>query len=250
MSSSATMKLAQSETRLFLRDPIALFFGLVFPSVLLLALGYFFPGFGDEPAADLGGLRYIDTYTPIAIGLGLATLGLVTLPPILGTYRQFGILRRLRTTPVHPARLLWALMALHIVVAVLALIAAMTVSIVAFDVVFPENFVAFVLVFLLSAASIFSVGLLVGAIARTTSSGAAIGMSIYFPFLFLGGVWIPRQVMPDGLRFVSDLTPLGAAVGAMDDAWFSGTVDVAHLLVMAVYVVVVGLLAIRVFRWE
>ena len=250
MLSSATMKLARSETRLFLRDPIALFFGLVFPSVLLLALGYFFPGFGDEPSADLGGLRYIDTYTPIAIGMGLATLGLVTLPPILGTYRQFGILRRLRTTPVHPARLLWAQMALHIVVAILALVAAMTVSIVAFDVVFPESIVFFVLVFLLGAGAIFSVGLLVGAIARTTSSGAAIGMAIYFPLLFLGGVWIPRQVMPDGLRLVSDLTPLGAAVGAMDDAWFSGTLSVAPLLVMAAYIVVVGFLAIRVFRWE
>ncbi len=250
MLSSATTKLVQSETRLFLRDPIALFFGLVFPSVLLLALGGFFPGFGDEPSADLGGLRYIDSYTPIAIGLGLATLGLVTLAPILGTYRQFGILRRLRTTPIHPGRLLWAQMALHLVVAILALVGAMTVAIVAFDVVFPENVVAFVLAFLLGAGAIFSVGLLVGAVARTTSAAAAIGMSIYFPLLFLGGVWIPRQVMPDGLRLVSDLTPLGAAVGAMDEAWFSGTLSVGPLLVMAAYIVVVGFLAIRVFRWE
>ena len=246
---SATMKLAQTETRLFLRDPIALFFGLVFPAVLLLALGYFFPGF-DEPASDFDGLRAIDAYTPIAIGMGLATLGLVTLAPILGTYRQFGILRRLRTTPVHPARLLWAQMALHIVVAVLALVAAMTVSIVAFDVVFPDNIVVFLFVFLVAAAAIFSVGLLVGALARTTSSAAAIGMAIYFPLLFLGGVWIPRQVMPDGLRLISDLSPLGAAVEALDDAWFSGTVSVGHLVVLVVYVVVVGLLAIRMFRWE
>ena len=247
---SATTKLARAETRLFLRDPIALFFGLIFPSLLLLALGYFFPGFGDEPSADLGGLRYIDSYTPIAIVMGLATPGLVTLAPILATYRQFGILRRLRTTPVHPARLLWAQMALHIVVAILAFIAAMAVSVLAFDVVFPESIVLLILVFLLSAAAIFSVGLLVGALARTTSSGAAIGMAIYFPLLFLGGVWIPRQVMPDGLRLVSDLTPLGSAVKVMDDAWFFGTLSVGHLLILVAYTVVVGFLAIRLFRWE
>ena len=246
---SATTKLAQAETRLFLRDPIALFFGLVFPAVLLLALGYFFPGF-DEPASDFDDFRAIDVYTPIAIGMGLATLGLVTLAPILATYRQFGILRRLRTTPVHPARLLWALMVLHIVVAVLALVAAMAASILAFDVEFPDSIVLFVFVFLVAAAAIFSVGLLIGALARTTSSGAAIGMAVYFPLLFFGGVWIPRQVMPDGLRFLSDLSPLGAAVAAMDEAWFSGSLSVGHLAVLAAYVVVVGLLAIRVFRWE
>ena len=224
---SVTMKLTRVESKLFLRDPIALFFGLVFPTLLLLALGYFFPGF-DEPASDLDGARYIDTYTPIAIGLGLATLGLVTLPPILGTYRQFGILRRLRTTPVHPARLLTAQMAVHIVVAVLATALAMLATITAFDVVIPENILLFALAFLLGAAAIFSVGLLIGAIARTTSGGAAIGMAVYFPMLFVGGVWIPHAVMPDGLRLVSDLTPVGAAVQAMDDAWFLGTVSVTR----------------------
>ncbi|MDJ0954570.1 MAG: ABC transporter permease [Acidimicrobiia bacterium] len=246
---SATMQLTRIESKLFRRDPIALFFGLIFPTVLLLALGLFFPGF-DEPAADLGGARYIDAYTPVAIGMGLATLGLVTLPPILGTYRQFGILRRLRTTPVHPARLLIAQMAVHVVVAVLATILATLTAILVFDVAVPESVFLLLLVFVLAAASIFSLGLLVGALARTTSGGAAIGMAIYFPMLFLGGVWIIHDVMPDGLRRVSDLTPLGAAVQAMDDAWFSGTVSATHLIVMVVYTVVVGWLAIRLFRWE
>ncbi len=50
------MKLTRTEGRLFLRDPIALLFGLVFPALLLLALGLFFPGF-DEPTADLDGAR-------------------------------------------------------------------------------------------------------------------------------------------------------------------------------------------------
>ncbi len=76
------------------------------------------------------------------------------------------------------------------------------------------------------------------------------GMAIYFPMLFVGGVWIIHDVMPDGLRRISDLTPVGAAVQAMDDAWFAGTVSATHLIVMVVYTVVVGLLAIRVFRWE
>jgi ABC-2 type transport system permease protein len=243
------MKLARVETRLFFRDPIALFFGLVFPGLLLLLLGLFFPGF-DEPSPDLDGATYIDIYTPIVLVLGLATLGLVTLPPILGTYRQFGILRRLRTTPVHPARLLWAQLVVHIGIAIVAAAIAIVVAVAVFDVPFPQSPGWFAVSFVLAAASIFSIGLLVGAVAPTTAAGQAIGMAIYFPMLFFAGVWIPRSIMSDGLRTVSDLTPLGAAVQALEDSWFGTAPSLTNLLVMAAWAVGVGLVTVRVFRWE
>lgn len=246
---SATTQLTKTEGRLFLRDPIFLFFGLVFPGVLLLALGYFFPGF-DEPSADLDWLTYTEAFAPMMIALGIATLGLVTLPPILGTYRQFGILRRLRTTPVHPARLLSAQMTIQFVVALIAAAIAVLVAMLAFDVRFPEKTLWFVISFILATTSIFSLGLLVGALARSTNSGAAIGMAIYFPLLFLGGLWIPRQVMPGGLKTVSDFTPMGAAVASLTDSWFGSTPESLHLVVMAAYALAVGFLAIRLFRWE
>ena len=246
---SATMTITRTEGKLFVRDPLPMFFGLVFPSVLLVALGFFYPGF-DEPAEMLDGARFIDAYSPITLGLGLATLGLVTLPPILGGYRQLGILRRLRTTPVHPARLLLAQMIVHSVIAVVAALLAILAAVVFFDVPVPESPALFAISFILGAASVFALGLLVGSRVRTTSAGAAIGMGIYFPMLFFAGVWIPRSVMPDGLRLVSDLTPLGSAVQAMNDSWFEGSVDITHLLVMIAYAVVLGLIASRIFRWE
>jgi ABC-2 type transport system permease protein len=217
--------------------------------VLLLALGYFFPGF-DEPSADLNFRTYTEEFAPMMIALGIATLGLVTLPPTLGTYRQFGILRRLRTTPVHPARLLSAQMTIQFVVAVIATAIAVLVAMLAFDIRFPEKILWFVISFILATTSIFSLGLLVGALARSTNSGAAMGMAIYFPLLFLGGLWIPRAVMPAGLKTVSDLTPLGAAVGALTDSWYGSTPEPLYLAVMAVYSVVLGALAVRLFRWE
>ena len=165
----------------------------------------------------------------------LATLGLVTLPPILGAYRQFGILRRLRTTPVHPARLLSAQLAVHIGIALAAAVIAIVVAVAVFDVPFPESPVWFVVSYVLAAASIFSLGLLVGAVAPTAATGQAIGMAIYFPMLFFAGVWIPRTIMPDGLRTVSDFTPLGSAVQALEDSWFGSTPSLTNLVVMAVW---------------
>ena len=246
---AATMQLTKVESKLFARDPIALFFGLVFPGLLLLVLGLFYPGF-DEPAADLDGRRYIDVYAPVVLVLGLATLGLVTLPPILGTYRQFGILRRLRTTPVHPARLLTAQLVVHVGVAVAAAVITILIAGFVFDVPFPQSPLWFALSFLLAATSIFAIGLLVGAMARTTVAAQAIGMGLYFPMLFFAGVWVPRTVMSEGLLTVSDLTPLGSAVQALEDSWFGITPSATNLLVMLAYGVVIGAIAVRVFRWE
>jgi ABC-2 type transport system permease protein len=246
---AVTMKITRTEGRLFLRDPLAVFFGLVFPSVLLLALGLFFPGFKD-PVRQLDGLRYIDVYAPITLGLGVATLGLVTLPPILGGYRQFGILRRLRTTPVHPRRLLLAQMIVHGVIAALSAVVAIVVAVALFDLPVPERPLWFVASFILSVASIFAVGLLIGALARAATTATAVGMGVYFPMLFFGGVWIARGMMPDGLRTVSDYTPLGSAVQAMQDSWLGSTPSFTNIAVMAAYAAVLGFLAVRLFRWE
>jgi ABC-2 type transport system permease protein len=246
---SATVKLTVLEGKLFLREPIALFFGLVFPTVLLLALGYFIPGF-DEPATELDGARFIDIYSPIALALGLATLALVTLPPVLSSYRQFGILRRLQTTPIHPARLLTAQLVVNLIVAVLAAIMAIVAVVAAFDVPVPQRPLWFALSFLLTALCMLSFGMLVGAVARSSASATAIGMALYFPMLFFAGVWIPRSVMSEGLRSVSDVTPLGAAVQALEDSWFGEPPDPLSLAVLTVYTLIVGVLAVRVFRWD
>lgn len=245
----ATMQLARTEAKLFVRDPIGLFFGLIFPALLVIALGYFFPGF-DEPASELDFLRYVDVYSNIAIALGLATLGLVTLPPILGQYRQFGILRRLRTTPVSPARLLLAQLVVHAVVAVLSATLAVVAAVVLFDVVIPKHPLWFLASFVLAAASVFAIGLLVGARVRSSNAGVGFGMGIYFPMLFMAGLWVPRSVMPDGLLTVSDLTPLGSGVQALQDSWFGSGPEAIHLIVMLVWAAVVGFLAVRFFRWE
>ena len=242
-------KLIQTEAKLFARDPIALFFGLLFPGLLLLLLGLFFPGFTDS-SPDLGDRAFIEVFIPVVLVLALATLGFVVLPPILATYRQFGILRRLRTTPVHPARLLRAQLVVQVVIAIIAAAITLAVGIVVFDVPFPQSPGWFVVSYLLAAASIFSVGLLVAALARTTAAGQAIGMAVYFPMLFFAGTWIPRIFMTEGLRTMSDLTPVGAAVQALEDSWTGVTPSLVTLLVMVVWAAVVGFLAVRVFRWD
>ena len=60
------LKLAQVEIKLFLREPAALFFTLVFPVILLLVFGAIY---GNEPSDFFGGYGYVDTVCPAFIGL-------------------------------------------------------------------------------------------------------------------------------------------------------------------------------------
>src|SRR5437588_10590515 len=93
-------RLTAMELKLFLREPLAVFFSVAFPALLVGILGSV-PAF-RTPQSDIGGLRVIDLYVPVAIALIAVFLALNVVPGALATYRERGGLRRLATTPVSP----------------------------------------------------------------------------------------------------------------------------------------------------
>jgi ABC-2 type transport system permease protein len=129
-------KLTFTELKLFLRDPTAVFFTVVFPPLLLGILGAI-PAF-RQPSEDLGGQRAIDLYVPIMVAFVLAILALSVVPTYLATYREKGILRRLATTPVRPSGLLLAQLAIGLGMALAAVTLVLGVGVVAFDTALPE----------------------------------------------------------------------------------------------------------------
>jgi ABC-2 type transport system permease protein len=246
---TAIAALARTQSKVFLREPLAVFFGLVFPSVLLVVIGFAFPG-ATEPAEVFGGRSLVEVYAPTSIVLGLATVAVFLLPVALAGDREKGILRRLSATPAHPRTLVAAHLLVQLVVVTLATIAAVLVGRLIFDIGLPEGLGWFAASFFLGALSLLAVGLLIGALVPTASSGQALGMLIYFPLLFFAGVYIPLPVMPEGVQTISLYTPAGAAVQALSDSWNGVVPETSSLLVMMAYVIVAGSLAVWLFRWE
>lgn len=246
---AAVTRLTIVESKLFLRDPTGVIMGVAFPALLLLVLGLALPGFQDV-ADDLDGLRPIDIYLPITLAMAIATLGVTVLPNYLATYRERGVLRRLATTPVGPVKLLGAQLAVNVAATVVAVALAIAVSAAVFGVDMPQQPIGFLLAFLLGTGAVFAVGLLIAAVAPRAKTASGIGMLVYFPMLFFAGVWTPGPVMPDVVRRISDFTPLGAASQSMQDAWTGSFPQALHLGVMVVYIVGIGALAARLFRWE
>ena len=90
----------------------------------------------------------------------------------------------------------------------------------------------------------------VAAVAPTGRTAGVIGTMLFFPLMFFAGLWIPRAQMPASLVRISDFTPLGAAVGAMQDSMHGSWPHPSALAVLAGYAVVFTVAAIRFFRWE
>jgi ABC-2 type transport system permease protein len=245
---SVFVKLARSELRLFLRDPVSAFFALAFPTVLVVILGSI-PAFRDANPA-LGGGRVIDIYVGISVILVLAMLALQVTPAVLATYREKGILRRLATTPVGPGRMLSAQLAMSALIGVGSAGLVLAVGRIAFGVALPDQIVSFVIAFLLSGAAVFAIGLFIAAVAPSGKAANSIGTLLFFPSMFFAGLWTPREVMPGIIQRIGDFTPLGAGERALHDAVAGHWTNPLSLTVLVAYVVVFAVAASKMFRWE
>lgn len=245
----ALITLTMAESKLLRRDWGLLGFGLAFPPFLLFVMGAFLPDF-QEASAELGGLRPIDVYTPVVLMLVFAMVGITSIPSYLATYRHTGVLRRMRTTPVGPVRLLSAQLLSHLLLILMAGALTVAVAILAFDVSLEGSWPWFAVSSILAATAMFSIGLVVGAVAPSPSSAPAAGTFIWMTMMFFAGLWYPREVMVAPLRRISDLSPSGAAVDAMNQAWFGGAPSAETVAVLVGWTVVIGAVAARTFRWE
>ena len=245
---SALARLTATETKLFFREPMIVFFALGFPPILLVILGSI-PAF-REPDANLGGLRVIDIYAPIVIAMGIALFALNALAQLFATYREKGVLRRMRTTPVKPRVMLGAQLLMATILSVATMLVVLAVGRLAFDVRLPRQLPAYLLGYVLAALAMFAVGLLVASLAPTGKSAGAIGTLVFFPIVFFAGLWIPRDSMNDVLRTISDFTPLGAGVQSLQDAAAGHWPHLLHVAVMLGWTIAAGGLAARYFRWE
>jgi ABC-2 type transport system permease protein len=242
------LKLTRNELRLYLREPVFAFFALLFPTILVIILGCV-PAF-RKSAPELGGGTYIGVYVGISLALGLAFLGLQMLPATLALYREKGILRRMATTPVRPITLLGAQMTSAILTAITSGALVLAVGRFAFDVRLPHQLAGFVLAYLLSAGGVFAIGLLIAALVPSGKAGNSIGTLLFFPSMFFAGLWTPREIMPEVIQRIGDFTPLGAGERALHDAATGSWPNLLSVTVLVAYVVVFGLAAARLFRWE
>jgi ABC-2 type transport system permease protein len=241
-------RLAWLEIKIFLREPLGAIGSIVIPVVLYIVLGRTMArGSGDPGSGEF--LRIgVPLLTALMIGLS-AILSLVT---IISIYREGGILKRLRATPLRP----WTILTAHVLVKLIFTAVTVLLMLIAGRAYYPADLhipvVPFTAALVICTFSIMSIGFVIASIVPTARFAQPIAGVIFYPMIGLSGLFFPISQLPPWLQLVSRFLPLTYAVSLLrgvlqGDPWSSHVSDLAALgLVFLVCTVV----SARVFRWE
>jgi ABC-2 type transport system permease protein len=189
---------------------------------------------------------------PVFVAVLVAISGVLSLVTIISIYREGGILKRLRATPLRPQTILTA----QVLVKLTLTLITMALMVLAGRRFYPANahvpIFGFAVALLISTWSILSIGFLIASIVPTARFAQPIGAAILYPMLGLCGLFVPLQSYPPGMQAVARVLPLTYAVSLMQGIW-KGEPWSAHLGDVAALVLIFAIctaLSAKVFRWE
>jgi ABC-2 type transport system permease protein len=243
-------RLTWLEIKIFVREPLGVIGSLALPVLI-------FVGFGRLLGPQVRSLppdvpRAVSVDLPILASLLMAASAVLSLVAIIAIYREGGILRRLRATPLRP----YTILAAHVMVKLLFTTVTLAVTILAGRRYYPVDagvpLVSFTLALLFSTTSILSLGFLIASLVPTARFAQPIGTLILYPMLGLSGLFVPVASLPPMLQAVARALPLTYAVSLLrgiwrGDGWFAHLGDVAVLTGMFLVFTAVSA---RVFRWQ
>lgn len=242
-------KLTLMELKMFVRNPTGAFFTIIFPLMLVLVFGSIY---SNEANPDFGGYGIVDVYVPSFTGMIVAISALTILNTEIATAREKGILRRLKATPLRPLTILAAKIAMIFSVTSLSMILMVVIAKLAFGLRFNGNPIEVIAAFILSSFSFFAFGLVIASVMPNVRAAESFGFILLFLMLFLSGVFVPFEIVPDAVQQVAQIFPMTHVTTLMRGLWI-GQSMADHLTEIAVLfgILVAGILiSAKIFRWE
>src|SRR5882757_8250331 len=198
-------KLTWLEIKIFMREPMGAFGAILLPVVVFLAVGRVVGGRLAPP--ELAANSFIHVGLPVLASLLIAVNAVLSLVTIISIYREGGILKRLRATPLRPQTILTA----HVIVKLLLTAATLALMVLAGKRYYPVDVnvpvFAFTTALLLSTVSILSIGFLIASLVPTARFAQPVGAFILYPMIALSGLFVPVASFPPMLQSLARLLP-------------------------------------------
>ncbi len=242
-------KLVWVELKVFLREPMGAVSTLILPAVLFVVVGRSLRNVSSE---SWDGGAWVGSTLPVIFTIMIALNAVVSLTTIMSIYREGGILKRLKATPLRPVTILTA----HVVVKLVLTAFTMGLMLLAgrtfFAVGIPGNPWSFAVAVAVASVSVLSLGFVIASIVPTARFAQLIAGTILYPQLALSGLFFSTESFSPPLRVLSNISPLTHAVSLTrgmweGDAWSGYGVELMALTATFVVCVVVSS---KVFRWE
>jgi ABC-2 type transport system permease protein len=239
------------EIKIFLREPLGAIGTLFVPVAVFLVVGRAMNRGTGTPRTP-GGLEFMQTGLPVMVSVFMAISAVISLVTIISIYREGGILKRLRATPLRPYTILSA----HVLAKLLFTAVTLTMMILAGRRFYPAGLqapvISFAFALLLSTLAILSIGFVIASVVRTARFAQPVSAIVFYPMLGLSGLFVPVEALPAGLQWVAKLLPMTYVVSLLSgiwtgESWFAHLGDLAALAIFGAIFVAISA---RVFRWE
>jgi len=235
--------------KLYVREPVATFFTLVFPSLMVLLFGAMY---GNDPAPLFGGRGSMDVSMPAYTAMILATVAFIGVPITLGGYREAGVLRRYKATALRPFTYILSDVVANLLMTLVGMVGLVLVGWLLYRVRFEGNVLTVIAGVVFCGLAMLAVGYLIASVAPNARTAQVVSMVIFYPMLFLSGAGIPLEIMPATIKKMASFLPLTYVVKLLRGLWFGDSWG-EHLLETAALggILVLGAaLSARFFRWE
>ena len=241
-------KLTWIETKVFVREPMGVIGTLGFPVIIFIVLGRTL----TDSRLGPGALESAPFNVPVLGVLFIAINAVLSLVAIMSIYREGGILKRLRATPLSPLTILSAHVFLKLVFTVIGFALLLLAGRQFFPGALNVPVLSFTAALLLGTLSVLSLGFVIASIVPTARFAQPIGAALLYPMVAISGLFIPIERFPQALRLVALALPTTHAVALMEGIW-DGASWSAHGGNVVALILIFGLCAAastRVFRWE
>jgi ABC-2 type transport system permease protein len=243
-------RLTWIEIKIFVREPLGVFGTVGIPVVLFVVLGRLLGPIARRGSADVP--RFASVDLPIFASLMIASSAVLSLVAIVAIYREGGILKRLRATPLRPHTILTA----HVLVKLLFTAITLALMILAGRRYYPVDadvpLASFTLALLFTTVCILSLGFVIASVVPTARFAQPIGTFILYPMLGLSGLFVPVESLSPALRAVGRVLPLTYAVSLLRGVWHGEgwSEHLGDVAILTLTFFVCTAVSARVFRWE
>lgn len=248
------VKLTSIEFKIFLREPVAVFFNFFFPLMFLFLTMHVFL---SKDAVANGA---INEYIPAFIIIITTGVSFFNIPIYIVKYRNTKFLKRLRVAPINPLTILLSLGTANLLILIMGLVLLILIGVFFYGAQFSGNIFLFIAGVLLSFLSLGSLGLMIASFSRGIRTVNVVGQLIYYPMLFLSGA-IPLK-LPGFLELISKAMPITYGVELTKMLWnrqfFENNMEHEWLLpnpwynvLILIAVLLFGLIvSLKTFKWE
>ncbi len=198
-------------------------------------------------------LKYIDFLVPGLLAMALAQSAVFAIAGTLVSYRELGIFRRLKVTPLPLREFAFARLVAMLVLALAQTVVLLAAGKLLFGITLGLDLAGLVPLVVLGALCFISLGFLTGSLTKTQESAAALANVITLPMVFLAGVFFPLTQAPGWLQTLARFLPLTYLADGLRDVAIRGdsfASTLPALGVLAGFTLVFSAIALRLFRWE